>query len=53
MKREIFKEILSNLHFSNNGELLPRDNPHHDRELKLRWFINHLNERPKKGKSVD
>ena len=35
MTRERFKEILSNLHFSNNEETLPREHPDHDRAFKV------------------
>ena len=45
MKRERFKEILSNLQFLNNEDVAPRDRPAHDRAFKVRWLINYLNER--------
>ena len=59
MTRERFKEILSNLHFSNNNEALPKDHPNHDRAFKVRWLIDYLNERflqsvdPEANQSVD
>ena len=45
MTRERFKEILSNLHFSNNDDSLPKDHPDYDRSFKVRWLIDYLNER--------
>ena len=59
MTRDRFKEILSNLHFSNNNEALPKDHPNHDRAFKVRWLIDYLNERflqsvdPEANQSVD
>ena len=44
MTRERFKEILSNLHFSNNEDIIPEDHPALDRAFKVRWLIDHLNE---------
>ena len=44
-ERRRFKEILSILHFSDNAEVSPREHPEHERVFKVRWFINHLNER--------
>ena len=35
MTREKFKEILGNLHFSNNKDVVPRDHPTHDRAFKV------------------
>ena len=45
MTRDRFKEILSNLHFSNNMDSVPRDHPDHDRAFKVRWLIDYLNEK--------
>ena len=45
MKRERFKEILGNIHFLNNEDVIPRDHPAHNRTLKVRWLIDYLNER--------
>ena len=59
MARERFKEILGNLHFSNNEDVVPRDHPAHDRAFKVRWLIDYLNERflssmePEVEQSVD
>ena len=44
MTRERFKEIFGNLHFSNNEDVLPRDQQAHDRAFKVRWLIDYLNE---------
>ena len=44
MTREKFKEILSNLNFSNNEEDLPGEHPDHDRAFKVRWLIDYLDE---------
>ena len=35
---------MSNLHFSNNNEALPKDHPNYDRAFKVRWLIDYLNE---------
>ena len=59
MIRERFKEILGNLHFSNNEDVVPRDHPAHDRAFKVRCLIDYLNERflrsmkPEVEQSVD
>ena len=59
MIRERFKEILGNLHFSNNEDVVPRDHPAHDRIFKVRWLIDYLTERllssmePEVEQSVD
>ena len=59
MTRERFKEILGNLHFSNNEDVVPRDHPAHDRAFKVRCLIDYLNERflrsmkPEVEQSVD
>ena len=45
MKRERFKEILGNIHFLNNEDVIPRDHPAHNRTFKVRWLIDYLNER--------
>ena len=58
-KFERIKEILGNLHFSNNEDVVPRDHPAHDRAFKVRWLIDYLNERflssmePEVEQSVD
>ena len=44
MAREKFKEILGNLHFSNNEDAVPRYHQAHDRAFKVKWLIDHLNE---------
>ena len=44
MTREKFKEILGNLHFSNNEHVVPQDHQAHDRVFKVKWLIDHLNE---------
>ena len=46
MTRERFKEILGNLHFSNNENVVPGYHQAHDRAFKVRWLIDYyLNER--------
>ena len=45
MTRGRFKEILGNLHFSNNEDVIPQYHPAHDRAFKMRWVIDYLNER--------
>ena len=40
MARERFKEILGNLHLSNNEDVVPRDHSAHDRAFKVRWLID-------------
>ena len=45
MARERFKEVLGNLHFSNNKDAIPWDHPAHDRVFKVRWLIDYLNKR--------
>ena len=45
MTRNRFADILSNLHFSNNEESLPREHEDHDRAFKVRWLIDYLNEK--------
>ena len=45
MTKERFKEILGNLHFSDNEAVVPRDHPVHNRAFKVRWLIDYLNER--------
>lgn len=37
-----FEKIRRNLHFNKNNQMLPRDNPEHDRLHKIRPLINHL-----------
>ena len=44
MTRERFKEILGNLHFSNNEDVVPLDHQAHDRAFKVRWLRDYLNE---------
>ena len=44
MTREKFLKNLSNLHFPNNEEALPREHADHDRAIKVRWQIDDLNE---------
>ena len=44
MTSERIKEIVSNLHFPNNEDVVPRDYPVHDRVFKVRWLIEYLNE---------
>ena len=43
--RERFKEILGNLHFSNNENVVPRDHPAHHRAFKMRWLIDYISKR--------
>ncbi|XP_068104016.1 piggyBac transposable element-derived protein 4-like [Hyperolius riggenbachi] len=43
MSRRRYQMLLTCLHFSNNADHLPPDNPAHDRLFKLRPFIDHLN----------
>ena len=43
MTRERFKDILSNLHFSNNNDALPKDHPDHDIVFKVKWLNDYLN----------
>ena len=45
MVRERFKEILGNLHFSNNEDVVPRDHSAHDMAFRVKWLIDYLNER--------
>ena len=42
---ERFKEILGNLHFSNNEDVVLQYHPAHDRAFKMRWVIEYLSER--------
>ena len=44
MTRERFKEILHNLYFSNNEDVVPRNHQAHDRAFKVRWLIDYLSE---------
>ena len=56
MTRERFKEMLSNLHFSND-DALPNDHTDRNRAFKVRWLIDYLNELgamdPEVDQSVD
>ena len=42
MTRDKLKEFLSNLHFSNNEEALPREHPDNDGVFKVRWLVDYL-----------
>ena len=44
MTREISKEILGSVHFSNNEDVVLRDHQVHDRAFKVRWLIDYHNE---------
>ena len=44
MMRKRLKEILGNLHFSNNEVVVPWDHQAHDRAFKVRRLIDYLNE---------
>ena len=56
MTRERFKEMLSNLYFSND-DALPNDHTDRNRAFKVRWLIDYLNELgamdPEVDQSVD
>ncbi|XP_068115883.1 piggyBac transposable element-derived protein 4-like [Hyperolius riggenbachi] len=43
MSRRRYQMLLTCLHFSNNADHLPPNDPAHDRLFKLRPFIDHLN----------
>ena len=43
MTKEWLKEILGNLHFLNNEDVVSRDHQAHDKAFKVRWLIDHLN----------
>lgn len=48
MSRNRFDKLRSYIHFVNNDNLLPRDDPNHDRLFKIRPFVTALKENLKK-----
>ena len=46
MTRDKLKEFLSNPHFSNNEEALPREHPDYDGVFKVRWLVDYLKNFP-------
>lgn len=45
MSQKLFEKIKSAIHFNNNGTMIPRGEPNHDRLHKIRPIVDLLNER--------